>query len=73
MTGAFAVTFSGKSMYISSPAGLLPKSVTWTRAPRTVAKRHSPEKRQDLEISTMIVKVGLNIECGIWLRIIYGS
>lgn len=69
MTGAFAVTFSGKSIYISSPAGLLPKSVTWTSAPRTVAKRHSPEKTQDLEITTMIADVGLYSNCGLQARI----
>lgn len=73
MTGALAVTFPGISMYISSPDGLLPKSVTWTSAPRTVAKRHSPEKTQDLEITTMIADVGLDINCGLRARLSYWS
>lgn len=67
------MTFSGKSMYISSPAGLLPKSVTWTRAPRTVAKRHSPKKTQDLEIATMIADIGVDNNCGLQARISYWS
>lgn len=71
MTGAFAVTFSGRSIYISSPAGLLPKSVTWTRAPRTAAERHSPETTTDLEIRTMVADVGVNIDCGLRVRISY--
>lgn len=63
MTGAFEVRFSGKSMYISSPAGLLPKSVTWTRSPWTVAKRQSPEKTIDIEGVSMVTAVALNIDC----------
>lgn len=63
MTGALVVMFPGKSMYISSPAGLLPKSVTWTRSPWTVAARQSPEKMQDFEARTMIADIALDIEC----------
>lgn len=60
MTGAFAVTFSGKSMYMSSPAGLLPKPVTWTRAPWAVAERQSPKKTRDIKTRAMIA----DIDCG---------
>lgn len=63
MMGAFAVTFSGESMYISSPAGLLPKLVTWTRAPRTVAKRQNPEKRRENENRTMIADIAVEADC----------
>lgn len=64
MTGALAVTFSGTSMYISSAAGLLPKSVTWTRAPWTVAERQSPKKIQYFKTGTMIADIALDIDCG---------
>lgn len=63
MTGAFEVTLSGKSIYISSPAGLLPKSATWIRSPWTVAKRQSPEKTRDIENGSMVTAVTLDICC----------
>lgn len=63
MTGAFEVTLSGKSIYISSPAGLLPKSVTWTRSPWTVAKRQSPQRTIDIEGGSMVTAVALEMDC----------
>lgn len=66
MTGAFEVRFSGKSMYMSNPDGLLPKPVTWTRAPWTVAKKQSPDKTLDIETGNMIADIALDIDCCRW-------